>query len=196
MLSVLLASCTTTPTHFSQLQEGQWRAKVLIRDKARNKSHIVYVDVMAVRPEKLRMEVTSPIGIHLASFAMNNGKVEYLLTRRKEFYRGRTSSENLQEVLQMPIDPRLLTKILFDEDLSGQGWQCKRDKKGFLSACEDDGQDLKLTWSNRERSRRTITFFTPKARVQMLLKGFKAKVEAKGNLFRLQAPKNFKVRRI
>jgi len=52
------------------------------------KSHIVYVDVTAQRPKNFRLEVTTSLGIHLASFARKGRRVTYLLTRQKRYRAG------------------------------------------------------------------------------------------------------------
>src|SRR5438128_1645529 len=53
-------------------KEGTWSAKTMVRDKKQKKTHQLDLEFVALRPKKMRMEVTTPgLGIHVASFVLN-----------------------------------------------------------------------------------------------------------------------------
>ena len=71
LLSLLLACASTehkpTLTQANTDKEGQWECKAQLKNLTKNESHIVNLNVYAVRHHNLRMEATGPLGIRLAA---------------------------------------------------------------------------------------------------------------------------------
>lgn len=161
----------------------------MIRNKATNKSHIVYADITAQKPQNFRLEVTASLGVHLASFAKKGNRVTYLLTRQKRYRTMRSHESVFKNILGMKIHPNVLMAALFDGEIRRSGWKCMKDKSGFLLKCTH--KSMVLTWKNRHRDQRTIVFESKKYRVQMLLKGFKGNVNINSDVFDIKKPENF-----
>ncbi len=193
---VFLGGCQTTPTKFETIQKGRWQTKMLVRDHKESKSQIVNLDIVAVRPDKLRVEVTTSLGMHLASLVMNNGEFRGAIVNQKRFLIGPATPYSFSNVIGVPLDPRLFMNLLFDEAPTTKDWVCVLDKNQFLESCENKNQSLKLGWKDREVSRRKVELEAKTFSIQMLLQGFSTKVEEAPETFTLNAPDGFKTERI
>ena len=104
-----LSACQTLPNRVyktSELKEGEWSAKAMVRDKRKKSNNYLRMDLSAVRTSHLRMDVTATsLGIHLATFVMNKGKTRYLLSREKKFFKGPTGPEMMDALVKVPLNP-------------------------------------------------------------------------------------------
>lgn len=193
---LLLSSCQTAPTRYSEKQEGYWQTKVLIKDKKKGKSYIVHVDMNARVGKNLRLDVTTPLGGHLASLVLNKDEVKYLVVKRKRFYTGKPTPRALQPLISVPLDPKLMYNILFDKPIAREGWSCSQTKENFLESCESKTENLTLRWTDRIMRRKTVHIEHPKANLQMNFFTYDEQIQDKKNLFSLDAPKSFKILKI
>lgn len=157
----------------------------MIRDKRAAKSYVVNVDALAVQPDRLRMDFSTPIGIELGNFVLDQKKVTYYLSEEKKKRSMRASARAMRPLIKTDLDPYLLVKILFDVEPSGKGWECERDSRGFLTKCNNTNKKISLQWLKRQNTQRAIEVETRSARIQMSLKGFKPKVEIDEKTFQL-----------
>lgn len=169
---------------------------MLVRDLKESKSQIVNLDIVAVRPDKLRVEVTASLGVHLASLVMNGKEFKAALMQQKRFLIGPSTPTSFTRIIGVPLDPNLFMKLLFDEAPSNSDWACLHDKNQFLESCESKVQGLKLNWKDREVSRRKVEIEAKTFSIQMLLQGFSTKVEDTAETFSINAPAGFKIETI
>jgi hypothetical protein len=196
-LAFYLTGCTTTPpVKYSDVTEGQWEAKVLIKDHENAKSHIVNVDAYAVRGQNLRIDVTAALGTHVASLVLNGDEVRYILPRKKSYFEGKSSEKVLRPILSVPVDPRLFYSMLFDVAPEEEDWSCETSDKGFLSGCENRVQGLSVEWKDRNGRKKSVLVEHEKASLQMNVTWFKPSLDPEKNIFSLRAPKKFKRYRI
>jgi hypothetical protein len=184
------------PKDFSQYKEGEWDGKVLIRDKREAKSGIVNIKVKAVSGEKMRMDVTSNIGTHVASFLLLGDEVQFLNIQEKSFYKSKASRDSLKRVLKIPIDPRQLYNVFFDISLVDKNWVCENDDRGYVKNCQDKMTGLKIEWISREGLKRTISLEHSNVSIQMSLYDFDSNVSDPENSFHIKPPASFKNRQI
>jgi hypothetical protein len=189
---VTVAGCQSAPpTKLSDVQEGQWRAKALIKDREANKSYIVNLNFNARRNRSARMDVTTTLGMGVASLLVDSGEARYILLDSKRFYYGVPQPGIMRPILAIPFDPRWLQNILFDIPFKDASWSCEQGKDGFLASCVNNDQGLKLTWTARSGDHRTVLIEHNKASVQLNMTSFKPKVEERKNLFTLEAPDGY-----
>jgi hypothetical protein len=194
-LAFVFLSCASAPHRFDQENSGRWKARTLIKDTAKKKSHILYAEILAQKPQNLRVDVTTSLGVHLARVTLNESNLSYILTRDKKYFSGEPTAKALAPVLSMPLDPKLLVSILFDTEPTNGEWQCQKDKKDFLESCKSqDG--VEVTWSDRQLERRTISVKVPSGLLQLELTGFQANVQSTPETFEIKVPPNFRQIRI
>ena len=188
---IWLAGCATAPVRFNDIQQGQWRAKALIKDVEQNRSYVVYLNFNAHRNEQARMDVSSALGTGVASLLVEPKDVRYVLFDSKRFYYGEPQSSVLRPILAMPLDPRWINNLLFEEPMTDKGWVCSRDGEGWLKSCTDSHSHTKISWLARRGDKRTVVIEHAKASVQINFQSFKPKVEDRKNLFVLEAPEGY-----
>jgi hypothetical protein len=197
LVSVMgLAGCASSPLRMTDVKEGNWKAKSLIKDKEQSRSYIVYLDFNAVRGEKSRMDVTNALGAGVAALVADNKEVRYVLIQSKRYYYGAPQSNVMQPILSVPFDPRWLQNILFDIPFTDKNWSCTTDSNGIVKNCSNSATNLKVAWGARQGDKKTISIEHPRALVQINIQSFKPKVEDRKNLFVLEAPEGFQKLRV
>ena len=195
-LFALLSACRSTPVRMANLNEGNWRAKALIKDLEQSRSYIVNLNINAVRDERARMDVVSALGTGVASLLADAKEVRYVLLDSKRYYFGNPSPEVMKPILAIPFDPRWLHNIMFEVALPEKTWTCSKDAEGWMKDCKDSATGLKITWSARQGEKKTILIEHHKATVQINVQSFKPKVEDRKNLFQLEAPAGYQKLRV
>lgn len=191
-----LAGCASAPMKFADVNDANWKAKALIKDKEQSKSYIVNLNFNLKKNENTRMDVTTTLGGGVASLVADNKEVRYVLVDSKRFYYGSPQPGVMRPILAVPFDPRWLQNILFELPLSEKTWTCTKDGNGWLQECQDSATGVKITWSQRQGVKKTILIDHAKATVQINVQSFKPKVEERNNLFTLEAPQGFEKLRV
>ncbi len=184
-LLVAATACTTAPTKFNEYDSGSWDIRAMIRNKTKSRSYIVHIDAVAVRPNRLRMEFSTPVGISVGAFALVDKKVSYYTSEDKKVKTLPATDAAMRPLIQTNIDPYLLMDILFDEKPREKGWVCDNDKKGFMKSCANKSKNITLVWLKRELKQRAVEINTPSTKIQLGLKGFKPKVEVRPETFQI-----------
>lgn len=184
----VLLGCQTFPTKYSDYEEGQWEARALIKDKTQSKSYVVHLDIHARKNKQLRMDVTAALGTPVASLALNDEKVRYILFQQKQFFDGRVSERSLSPILSVPLDPRLLYHVLFDEPFADKVWSCSQDKKGFVEKCQNPKDSFVIQWKDRKGKKKSVVIQHPNAEIQINILSFK---EGVSEVFDLKVPPTF-----
>lgn len=187
----MLAGCASKPFKMDGYDEGNWKAKALIRDKEQARSFIVNLNFNLVRGQRTRMDVTSALNTGVASLVTDSKEVRYILFDSKRFYYGRPQADVMRPILSIPIDPRWIENMLLDQPIPEKSWTCTGGSGGLVEECRDGVSGLKLSWSQRAGPKKTITVEHSKATVQINVHSFKPKVEDRKNLFVLEAPDGY-----
>jgi hypothetical protein len=187
---VFVSGCGTAPLNYDKVEEGNWKAKALIKDHEQNRSYIVNLNFNAIRGKKLRMDVSTAIGGAVAVLTADEKDVRYILVEAKKFYYGTARPEVMRPILSIPFDPRWLQNILFDTPFTEKSWSCEKDGK-YLTKCSDTTTGVVVTWSQRVGDRKVVQIEHKRANVQINVLAFKPKVEDRKDLFELKAPPSF-----
>jgi hypothetical protein len=172
--------------------KGQWRGKALMRNLQNGKTGTLNIDVVAEEPSHLRLEITGPMSVYVASFALSGNEVRYILAQQKKFVVAPADSDALRELVPIRIAPTELLKVLFDRPLPSATWKCETDPAGVLSMCLHKGGTVKLTWLERKGGYRKFKMESPTGEATLALEESKSKVEQKADVFDLQPPRSFK----
>jgi hypothetical protein len=193
---LVFVGCRSAPMKLNDVQEGNWHAKALIKDLAQSRSYIVNLNFNVKKSETSRMDVTTTLGMAVASLMVDNKEVRYILFDSKRFYFGPPQPGVMRPILAIPFDPRWIENVLLDLKIDDKGWTCNRDAAGWLQECQDATSGLKISWSGRQGAKKTILIEHPKASVQINVQSFRPKVEDRKNLFSLEAPEGFQKLRV
>ncbi|MGE3973659.1 MAG: hypothetical protein AB7F59_03945 [Bdellovibrionales bacterium] len=178
---------------WDQQTQGQWKGRALVRDLVAKKTNVVRIDLIAQRPQKLRADFSASLGIYLGTLTMNERELSFLIKNQKTLYRGSPQSEKLSQLTPFPLSPRQLMRLLFDQE--PDDWKCVRDEKSFLKECMTDSH-LKISWTKRQDSRRTVTILGRQFEIQLDLSGSDSPIPTNDSMFLLTVPAGFAIKKI
>lgn len=183
--------CQTAPTKFEVIEKGKWNARISFKDlRGKAKSQTVSSVILSERPNKLRMEVVSSLGQHMATVTMNGERLQILNVTEKLYSSGSATKETFDKSLGILLDPHVFVDVLFDQE--PKGFSCQRNDKEFLSLCENRAEKSKIEWLERDASRKTIVLTSQAFAIQLQLQGFSTEVQVSDETFNIIPPKSFK----
>lgn len=171
-----------------QAEQGEWQARVLVRDKRQSKTFIVNSDFVAVRSGKMRMDITTPLGIHVASVALDGSKMTYVVPQKKAFYEGQATAQAFSKTLNFALDPKLILNVLFDQPVQQKGWTCKSENE-LVSECSHSY--YKIKWTARKGVGKTVTISHSQYQVDLKFNDFDVPKNIKEEIFTIQKPEGF-----
>ncbi len=194
LISGFLTACQTfkkaeEPTVSpSSVKAGQWEAKAMIKSLETGEASVVSLDVLGQKPNPMRVEVTTSMGISLASILVKENEIEYLLPKQKKYYHGPLSESSLSPVLKIKIDPRILTAAFFEESFNG--WDCRADN-GVMVACSTP-EGVQVKWNREDPASKRVSITSPTFDVQVQIKKFVEKTELPPAALVLKVPTSYK----
>lgn len=173
--------------------EGQWRGRALVKNLKTSKSNTLSVDVIAREPSKLRLEITGPFGVHVASVAQNDNEVRCSLTQQKRFISGPANSTSLARVIPVRIAPSTLMAILFERPLPAE-WSCDVGVTPQLpTECRHAREKVTIKWLERNGLSRRLKIFAPLAELELVLDEAKSKVQLNDQTFLIEPTQGYRV---
>jgi hypothetical protein len=188
LCSLLITSCASNVIRQDQATRGEWEARVLVRDKKQNKTFIVNSDFFAEKPGKMRMDITTPLGMHVASVALDDNKMTYIVPQKKAFYEGRPTPQAFARTLNFALDPKLIMNVLFDQPVEGKNWVCKTEKD-LVSECAL--KDFSIVWSGRQYREKTVIITHAQFQIELKFHNFKVPDTVKQEMFTIKKPEGF-----
>lgn len=187
----VVAGCQTVPTKFEELNHGKWNARILFKDiRPNGKSQVVNAVIIGKKPGQFRLEIISSLGQHLASIVKSGKQLQLLAVSDKVLFEGPATSKAFARATGVALDPQVVFDALFDQE--PLGFECVRQKNGFLEKCEDKAQGIRLEWQDREVSRKRVLIVGAEFMLQMQLQGFSTEVQFSDSTFQLDLPTGFK----
>ena len=160
------------------------------------KSQVLNMEVKALEPNRLRMDITSTLGHHVFSLVSTGNQVEYLLVRQKKHYKGASSERALRPVLKVPIDPAHLKNVIFQRPIADKDWSCTTDKKAVRD-CINMRTKMKVEWQQGKDYRPMINISYAKAvTIQINVRAVEDFNGEADKVFALKVPKSFKSYRL
>lgn len=187
-----LIGCASKTIQSGSFQKAQWESKALIKDSKQNKNQSVSIDILAIKNDRARFEISALLGIRVASIVMSQREISYALYQQKLFYYGRNSETAFARVLDLPLHPMNLSNIAFDEPIRGVGWKCQLDATGMISACENPGRKLNVQWTERNQGGKKVVINAPDFEMIWIFEAPQTEVQFKNETFTLVQPQGFK----
>lgn len=191
-LPIFLLGCQSSQKKLMNSSEGQFRARALIKDLKQRKSFIVNLNFNVVRGQVLRLDVSSPLSQHLASFVVTPKELSYIMIPDKTFYLGKSKDNAMASLLPVPINPAWLENILFRKAFESKDWLCTQGKGDMVDNCENLKEKINIRWSQSENKKPRVDIKHPSGEIQMNFHMTQSKVEDGVSLETLKAPKGFR----
>jgi hypothetical protein len=199
-VGLILSACATAPSKgLKSVADsagvdralGEWVAKILVEDKIHDQNHSLRAECIAREPDQLRMDVTSSMGIYVASLTLNKNQMQSLLPRQHKFLEGPARSAAIESLIHLPLDPRWLIALLFDHDLPAVDWTCQKDAHDFKQHCQLKRSDVAITWQERSDIRRVLLLESPRAKVHLSIEPVSTKAQVSTGTFHLDVPEGY-----
>ncbi|UYL10369.1 hypothetical protein B9G69_007220 [Bdellovibrio sp. SKB1291214] len=190
---IFLKACASKQVHEGPLQQAEWDTKAMIRDMKENKTQTVSIDLMAVKNQRVRLDVTAMMGFNVASLVMSPKEIAYAIYPKKEFYYGKNSEKSIERIMGLSLHPMNLANIAFEEPVRGPGWICEQDNLKVLSKCENRQRSIRVEWKDRTpEGQKKVVITAPQLEMQWLFKPPQTEVQFKAETFTLKQPDGFK----
>ncbi len=149
------------------------------------------MDALAKEPHQLRLEITTQLGIPIASIVIDNNRMQALLPQQKRFIDAPATAQAMGRIARLPIEPAILMDLLFDNGLNERkGWSCDDNSE---QRCTHAATSASVVWRKREGSPRQFVLDSPRAEGNFSIREITTKVEFTEATFKLVPPTNYKV---
>lgn len=169
---------------------GVWETSAQMTDLRNQKRQYASIEFIAVQPDRLRLEATGPLGLKLASVVMKGDQLDYLVHLKKQAYETTVSGAGLRDGIGVPVDPRLLLNLLYDEPIRLKSWSCVLGVDGKVSQCVRQDKALELTWADRNGDRKRMVVKTKTHELQLVVKSFESQSLGE-DAFTLKVPEGY-----
>ncbi len=169
---------------------GKFQAKGEVKDKIKNKSYHLSLDLIAAKPDRMRVNVFSYFGNHIASFAMKAGQIKYILVTEKRYISAPATEKAFHDLLRISLEPSLVLNVLFDDSLP-KDWKCENDKNGFPVICRNARSGASVQWQERSAEKRVIIFDNSDSSLSLVLRPEKLDYAVDAKEFELNKPSGF-----
>lgn len=192
LTSFLSISCASKKIRESGFQKAQWETKAVIKNKKTGGINSVKIDIMAIKDDRARFEISALFGLPMASLVMSQKEISFAYYPKKEFYYGKNSDKALKQLIDIPLHPMNLTYVAFDEAIRGPGWVCQADGQGLISNCTQKDRQIHVQWLNRNGGQKKILITSPEIEMNWFFEAPQTSVQFKANTFTLSQPEGFK----
>lgn len=192
-----ISACATTPKQAPQslmplLNSAQWETKAIVKNPKQGKVNSLTIDIMAVREQRARFEISAVFGVQVASLVMNQQEISFIDYQHKNFYFGKNSERAFSNLINLPLHPMNLSYIAFDQPVRGQGWLCKTDGGGWIESCKNEKRALEVKWTDRNKWAKRVVITGPDFEMLWYFKEPQTSVQFKPTIFTLSQPEGFK----
>lgn len=101
------------------------------------------IEIVAADPDRLRIDATAALGTYLGTVVSKDGRFAWLSAYERRFVTGPSGSAAARAALRLPVGPRDVIAILFDDDLGGT-WTCSSAAQGRRSCRNADGASVEV----------------------------------------------------
>lgn len=193
LVVIFLSACASKPIEYDGKKlQGRWEAKAQVKDIKRDQTHNVSLDVIGIKPDKVRMEVSATLGVSLASLVLKEEEIAYAIHPQKRFFSGAVSDQALKPLFNIELNPKYLLNVFFDMPIPEKNWSCTRGVDQLVEKCERLSDGLSIEWKERQGELKRVYIKSSDFEVQVLVKDFTTKVEITEKTFTLEAPKGYK----
>ncbi len=168
----------------------------MFKDKIKNKSQVIYANVLASKPSWIRLDLNTSLGMVVGSIVADDTKFMAVNMLQKKFINGPSEPSAIAKAVIVPISPSLVIQALFEIEPPGTDWSCTKDKKDLLKECLNGRTKALITWSSRQGSRRIIGFSDKNFDVQLDLMNYQPNVQIQEAQMKLESPKGFQIIRL
>lgn len=193
---VLIAGCATSkkqePPPPDLPEKARWETSLRVRDLRADRGQSLTVAVLGERSGRLRLEASAVMGVPVASFVLSGDEFRCAVYQKKTFYRGKADEAALEQLIRLPLSPRLLHEVMFEVPPKGSDWTCRYTTEKRLEECSSERGKTQVQW-RRNGDERTIRINGPGYEATWAFAKPRTEVQFKDETFRLEAPAGYRL---
>ena len=197
LLPLLFLGCATTPKKEElftpKVPAVQWETKAQVRDFKQNQTNNLSIDIVAVKGQLLRMEISATLGYPVASLVTTPKNLRMAVYTQKKFFYGPNKPEALQPALNISLDPNIIHNIIFDVPI--RGWKCENNPAGQVAVCKKTSPsgEMVVAWPEHKEDSKRVMIHAPNFEMQWVFKSHNVLQQLSLETFKLAAPAGYKV---
>lgn len=160
----------------------------MVKNQKSNESQVFDLDIISSHPMPARLEVSTSLGIHLASVVIKEELIQISIPKQKKFYEGVSSRRALQPLLKVNIEPKLISAAIYQE--SFPDWNCRADNAELVSCQTPDGDEI--TWQKIDAYQRRVNIRGNGFEAQIHFKSYQKKSDLNATVFNLTPETDYK----
>lgn len=190
VISFFIFSCQTEQKKLLNEAEPQLiETKALIKNQS--ESNNVKIEIALLPSKAIRMEITASFGISVATILMSESKIQYALHSSKQFVTGPFHEKTLYPVFKKNIDPRVLWKIIHNQNPANSKLNCVINDNKQPVSCKGD-YESEISWTYEEPPQRRVKIMAPKFELVWLFKDISPLYASQNETFVLKKPSDYK----
>ena len=190
ILSSVLIGCSN-----NAVNEIPLGVPVLIDSKAQIKSkdekNNVNIEIALAPGRAVRLEVTATLGYRVASVLMTPQGIQYALHTNETYYQGPFSAKSIYPMFGQYIDPRILWRLIHDQNPQSTSLICQVDTSGKPVTCEGP-QNLTVKWTYLESPQKKIELKNNQFEMIWIFKSRTVLTNSQNETFVLKKPAAYK----
>lgn len=193
---IWLSGCATSkkqePPPPSVPDKARWETSLRVRDLRADRGQSLTVAVLGERSGRLRLEASAVMGVPVASFVLSGDEFRCAIYQKKTFYQGKAEEAALEQLIRLPLSPRLLHEVMFELPPKGSDWSCRYTPQRLLEECSSERGQTQVRWQRRG-DERTIRITGPGYEATWAFAKPRTEVQFKDETFRLEAPAGYRL---
>lgn len=187
---MVLTGCKSEPEKVLSGDAGRlYDTKAQIKNGT--ESNTVKIQIALLPHKAMRLEVTATLGISIASVLVTTSQIRMALHNSKEFITGPLNEKTLYPVFRQNISPRVLWKIVHDENPAWTSLKCELNELKKPVICNGtDGTTLNYTYESAVQRR--ILIKNDKFEMDWIFKDQTQLPEYQNETFVLKKPESYK----
>jgi hypothetical protein len=115
--------------------------------KSNNDTNTVKIQIALLPNKAMRMEVTATLGVSIATVLVTPANIRIALHNSREFITGPLNEKTLYPVFRQNVSPRVLWKIVHDQNPAWANLKCELNQLGKPVSCTGvDGTTVSYTY--------------------------------------------------
>ncbi len=189
-IGFVLSACQSQPVRPLTNEEGRvFETKAQI--KTAQETNTVKIQVALLPQKAIRLEVSATLGLSVASVLVTPSQIQIALHTQNAFITGPFHEKTLYPLFKQNISPRLLWKIIHDQNPATTQLKCELNELQKPISCLDQDGTL-INWTYEVGFRRRIDIKNNRFKMNWIFKDQLQLPESQTETFVLKKPESYK----
>lgn len=168
--------------------------KIQTKDLRKSETHTANLEIILLKDQAIRMEVTALLGYRVASVVMTPQRIQYALHTSKTYVQGPFAAKTMYPIFRQNVDPRLLWRIIHGQNPESNDLKCTKDAMDRPSTCVSSIANLvtNVNWSYEDDDKKRIEIKNQQFEMTWIFKSQAPLETFQNETFVLKKPEDYK----